>query len=233
MARIIEQYYDKLASKYDDATSKPGSWIAPVECARLLEGRLKSRMSILDLGIGTGRSLKTIVGRGHNITGIDISHAMLRRARRQYPRARLMRADLNQSIPLSKDARFDLVLAVGVFEFVREINMVIQGATRHLRPQGFLCFTFEELIEGHALQKYHRSTRGWGLTRHVPQILSFSVFRHKLPEVESILISNGFSVVRQKRFVAYSLRSSISRKKYGVIYRAIVAQRIGAGGPAS
>jgi len=227
MTRLITSYFNRLAPHYDAATGLQGAWIAPAECARLLRGRLKARTRILDLGIGTGADLMAITSVRKDVVGIDISKRMLNHARLKLPRARLILADIEKPLPMPRDANFDLVLAVGVLEFVENLTEVFRHIIPHLHERGLVCFTFEEQIVQHPLQGRRRSARGTGIYRHVPRTLSFPVYRRKWLEIRKLLRAQGLVTLEHHRFRAYTLRNQNTGAKHAVIYRVVLAQKEG------
>ncbi|MCP5110077.1 MAG: methyltransferase domain-containing protein, partial [bacterium] len=64
---------------------------------------------ILDAGCDTGANLRAIERTGSRAKGVDFSLGMLGVARRRLPASRLMQADLNQKLPLGRQA-FDAYL---------------------------------------------------------------------------------------------------------------------------
>jgi len=55
---------------------------------------LKTPLTVLELGCGTGAMTKRMLGMGASVTAIDLSEAMLVRARRRAPGARFIRGDI-------------------------------------------------------------------------------------------------------------------------------------------
>lgn len=104
---------------------------------------------VLELGCGTGRLTVPLARAGHEVTGIDLSPAMLVRAREKLaaePRAvrervTLLEGDVRR-IALSDEPSFDLVVAP--FRVLQHLDAiddqldVLAGARRRLRPGGRL-----------------------------------------------------------------------------------------------
>jgi SAM-dependent methyltransferase len=106
--------------------------------------------TVLDLGCGWGRHLRLLAAAGHRVVGLDLSHALLRRARLTdtgvlagEPRA-LVAGDM-RALPFD-DGRFDAVLnlatSLGLFLGDRDAVAALSEARRVLRPGGRL------LVEG-------------------------------------------------------------------------------------
>lgn len=98
----------------------------------------------LDLGCGQGRHLAALAAAGHRVFGLDLSAALLARARRALPGQPLVRADMRW-LPLRDDA-FGAVLslftAFGYFGSVERHEPVVREVARVLRPDGAWVLDF-------------------------------------------------------------------------------------------
>ncbi len=90
-------------------------------------------LSVLDVGCGPGFHLEALAERGARATGVDLSGRMIDAARRRLGRAglagTLLQGDAH-SLPLG---RHDIVVAIGVFEYVdspAEFMRILAGAAR-------------------------------------------------------------------------------------------------------
>ncbi len=81
--------------------------------------RLKKGMSVLDLPCGYGRHTAELARRGFRVTGIDLSSAMIRAAKKRFgglPRTRFLRGDMRAlSAPGSYDAVICMFSSLGYF----------------------------------------------------------------------------------------------------------------------
>ena len=146
---IMEQWYEKLfknySRKYDEESFTQGT---SGECDFIeKEIDYNKNLNILDIGCGTGRHSIELSKRGYHITGVDLSEAMLERAREKAKKA-------NQNINFIRmDARnltfvneFDLALMLceGGFPLMEtdEMNFrILQNASKTLKSGGKLIFT--------------------------------------------------------------------------------------------
>src|SRR3954453_12141681 len=73
--------YELLAPFYDSYTREYGHerWLANLEAIATAHGLRGNRL--LDVGCGTGKSFLPMIERGYEVTGCDISPAMVERAR--------------------------------------------------------------------------------------------------------------------------------------------------------
>jgi SAM-dependent methyltransferase len=91
----------------------------------------------LDAACGTGRHTAFLAGRGHQVTGVDVSPPMLARARMAC--ARLVVGELER-LPLP-DGAFDLVVCALALVHVPDLSAAVGELARVLRPGGHLVIS--------------------------------------------------------------------------------------------
>src|SRR3954454_8057339 len=145
--------YDLLAPFYDSYTRTYGHerWLTNLESIAIDHGLRGSRL--LDLGCGTGKSFMPMLERGYEVTGCDLSPAMVERAREAAGgRADVLVADA-RDLPLL--GRFDLVTSLDdALSYVlsdEELGMTFAGVARNLRPGGLFIFDLTTIA---AYRKY-------------------------------------------------------------------------------
>ena len=132
----VDEGYGRWASTYDDPgnalilAEQPAVW-------ELLDQSAPGRA--LDAGCGTGRHAEHLVKRGHQVTGVDQSEAMLARARVRVPEARLHQADLRH-LPFGEDS-FDLALCALALEHVEALAGPLRELARVVRPGGVVVLS--------------------------------------------------------------------------------------------
>ena len=97
----------------------------------------------LDLGCGTGLCGPLIKAVAERVGGIDLSAAMLAKARALGLYEHLEQADLVAHLEHT-DQRHDLVVAADVFIYVGALEAVFSGVLRVLEPGGTFCFSAEQ-----------------------------------------------------------------------------------------
>ncbi|ANS73939.1 hypothetical protein AWM70_04620 [Paenibacillus yonginensis] len=101
-----------------------------------------STLSILDIGIGTGRLSQELYEQGHEITGLDFSEEMLRIAAERMPKGRFYKADFAEGIPGPiMGVTFSCILSTYAFHHVdddRKIQLLRLFAGR-LRQDGVIA----------------------------------------------------------------------------------------------
>lgn len=217
--RIIETYNDALAPLYDEATLGEFKWVAPQEANILILPYTKSGLSVLDVGIGTGQSSEELFNAGCKICGIDIAQKMLQIAREKFPDFELHQADLEEGLPNLVGRCFDVVMAIGILEFVQDIDKAINVLANFLKPSGLLCFTFEEYLPEHKFQQWRKSENGRGAIDPVPELLTFLNYRYTPKKIEGILQRHKLKLLKTKRFQAYLK----SKEKTPIYYSIMLA----------
>jgi arsenite methyltransferase len=107
-------------------------------------GRIAPGETVLDLGCGAGTDLLVaaqMVGRAGHVIGVDMTPAMLRRARESAEAMGLANVELHESfiesLPLP-GASVDAVISNGVIDLVPDKEAVFAEIDRVLRPGGRL-----------------------------------------------------------------------------------------------
>ena len=98
---------------------------------------------VLDVGCGPGRHAAALEGAGLRPVGLDLSSALLRRAR-EVTSAPLVRADMRR-LPIrsrSMDACLSLFTSFGYFESDAEHAATLAGMAETLRPGGWFVMDF-------------------------------------------------------------------------------------------
>lgn len=163
--------YDALAPAYDEFVGhyEYGRWTASLLGKAVEHGATGRRL--LDIGCGTGLSLISMVDRGWEVTGCDISPAMLEVARSKVgDRADLLVADMRELPDLGE---FDLVWAINdPFNYLlspEELVAALRGTRRNLAPEGIALFDFATLAncrslfsDAHVVEVDGRSMRWQG-----------------------------------------------------------------------
>jgi SAM-dependent methyltransferase len=145
--------YEVLAPFYDSYTRQFGHdrWLANLEAIAIDHGLRGNRM--LDVGCGTGKSFLPMLARGYEVTGCDLSPAMVERARDAAGGAAEVVVADARDLPVL--GRFDLVTSLDdALNYVlsdEELGMTFAGVARNLRPGGLFVFDLTSIA---AYRKY-------------------------------------------------------------------------------
>ncbi len=142
-----ERTYEAMAPVYDDFTAHHDyeGWLADLLKALEQHGLQGNRL--LDVGCGTGKSFMPMLPRGWEVTGCDISAAMLDLAREK---AEAVRLELANMLELPRFGEFDLIWAlddaINYLLSPAELERALAGMRANLAPTGLLLFDVNELL---------------------------------------------------------------------------------------
>jgi predicted TPR repeat methyltransferase len=143
-AGYVRHLFDQFATDYDQRMIGQLGYAAPRILRELADMVMAGRdsLTILDLGCGTGLTGVAFEDMAYRVDGIDLSPAMIEKARARNLYDHLAVADLE--IALSEGgADYDLILAADTLVYLGDLEPVFAGAHRRLKPDGFFLFTVE------------------------------------------------------------------------------------------
>ena len=151
------------------------------------------RTVMLDLGCGSGEQMKYFIPKCRYVYGLDYSRQMIQEAKKElhlFPKKkyRLILADAHH-IPL-KNHTINIVIAMGLLDYVNSPKIVIKECSRILKPNGILVasipkqpslFSLLRTPFGNTLRKY---------IFHLPPIQNTITKKN----LHQLFISHGFTV---------------------------------------
>ena len=148
-AALVAQLFDKYAASFDEHLTKYLGYRAPQLIFQAVARAAPAAhgLDILDLGCGTGlcgQMLRPLAG---SLVGIDLSAAMIDKARERGIYDRLFVGDILDTSPVAAD-RFDLVTACDVFCYLGDLAPILEKVRAILEPRGLFAFTVEAIDEG-------------------------------------------------------------------------------------
>lgn len=140
-----EKLFENYGNKYDDENFTRGTM---GECDFIeQEAGFDKQLRILDIGCGTGRHSVELARRGYRMTGIDLSEAMLVKARekagKQNVTVDFQRHDA-RNLPFDREFDMAIMLCEGAFPLMETDEMnyqILENAARAVKPGGKLIFT--------------------------------------------------------------------------------------------
>ena len=144
-AAHIAALFDEYAPRFERSLVDNLSYRGPALLRMALEGlgRHGPFERALDLGCGTGLAGEVFGTLCRDIVGVDLSAAMLAKARAKQIYRDLERADIADFL-LRQDAdSADLILAADVFIYLGDLDIVFRQAARILVPGGLFAFTVQ------------------------------------------------------------------------------------------
>ena len=152
-APYLRALFDDYAPRFDrhlvEALAYRGPEILVAALDRAAPGRSFGRA--LDLGCGTGLMGRALAGRAAAIDGVDLSPAMVERARATGCYGTLTAGSLEAALASCARGSYDLVTAADVFVYLGDLAPVVAAAAAALAPGGLLGFTVQARDAGFGL----------------------------------------------------------------------------------
>jgi phosphatidylethanolamine/phosphatidyl-N-methylethanolamine N-methyltransferase len=157
----VKAAYRRYARIYDVVF---GAVLQPGRRAVLEALKLRPGDRVLEVGVGTGISLP-LYPRDVRITGIDVSHEMLEKARGRVARAKLSNVDALLEMDAESmgfpDASFDKVVAMYVVSVVPRPAKLLEELHRVCRPDGEIFIVNHFHSENPVMGRLERALAGF------------------------------------------------------------------------
>ena len=159
---LVQQHYDASAENYhlqyernlisDVSRDYPANYF---RLHLLLKSFLKNNVKrVIEVGVGEGTPLITLSKAGIDVSGFDISQAMVAKSKENFKKNKLdenkiLWGDIQDPItysPLLKNGQFDALLAMGVTPHVRNDEFVIQNMRDMVKPGGRVFIEFRNKL---------------------------------------------------------------------------------------
>ncbi|HOB01282.1 methyltransferase domain-containing protein [Casimicrobium huifangae] len=140
--------FDQYAPRFDKHLVGALKYRVPQRIAKLITDRYPDRkLSILDLGCGTGL-VGASVGRidGHFV-GVDLSLPMIEEAKKHGAYTRFHHVNLLDALDATDANEFDVVVAGDVFIYVGAVETPLRDAFKVLKRGGWIFFSCERAAE--------------------------------------------------------------------------------------
>lgn len=151
-AAYVRDLFDAYAGDFETALVDKLGYRAPQLIAAALERAAPGRRFAhgLDLGCGTGLMADALAGRAARLDGVDLSAAMVAKARAKglYTDLRVGEIVADLAAPVGP---YDLVLAADVFCYLGDLAPVLRAARARATAGAVLAFSVERGAAGFAL----------------------------------------------------------------------------------
>ena len=137
----VRHLFDQFSADYDNRMMGQLDYAAPQILKDLADLVMPGRdlLRVLDLGCGTGLAGLLFRPRAARLTGIDLSPAMIEKARARDVYDSLILGDIENAL----GGEYDLILAADTLVYLGDLGPVFAAVADHLAPGGFFLFTTE------------------------------------------------------------------------------------------
>ncbi|HEV7876582.1 tetratricopeptide repeat protein [Bradyrhizobium sp.] len=148
-AAYVRRLFDQYADTFDTALLErlgyrgPQVLLEAVRSACLAHRKPAHFRHAIDLGCGTGLAAAAFAEMVDRFTGIDLSPAMIEKARATGLYAQLKVTDMLEGLRSTPDSSVEFVLSADAMVYVADLFPVLKEASRVLAAGGLLAFTLE------------------------------------------------------------------------------------------
>ncbi len=179
----VAQLFDHYADEFDHALTNKLDYGVPKQLKEVFVEvfpEVKPFRRVLDLGCGTGLSGEAFRDLAENLVGVDLSEAMISKAREKEIYDHLEAADLVEFLS-SSDEEYDFVVAADVLIYIGELGPAFHVIANKMTNNGFLVFSTERLED----------KDGFALTQSCR-------YAYSPRYIESVARENGFSIILRR-----------------------------------
>ena len=144
----VRSIFDQCAEKFETILVEGLEYKTPELLFNLVRPYLTEKMTILDLGCGTGLGAQLYQPFANSLTGVDVSSKMLEKADEKKIYNRLEVFDILQTWVFPE--KFDLIYSSDVFVYFGNLDPIIRSASSYLVNGGMIAFSVEKLKDGSA-----------------------------------------------------------------------------------
>ncbi|MBR1777671.1 MAG: tetratricopeptide repeat protein [Alphaproteobacteria bacterium] len=145
-AAYVQELFDAFADSFDSVLEGLNYQAPALIASAVKELAFDPTLSVLDLGCGTGLCAAAMAAQGlvpSNLTGVDLSAEMLKKAAQRKLYADLIQDDIISFLPLHQD-QFDLVVSADVLTYLGDLSPVFSGLSAAVKSGGRVVFTVSE-----------------------------------------------------------------------------------------
>lgn len=185
--QVINHYNRIYSRKQHQPANLTSQWARQKEINNILN-LVKETDTVLDLGCGNGEVSLLIAKKAKKVIGIDIAEQAIKQAKKNQRKAKInnccfIQGDI-EKIKLASQA--DFILALGIFEHITNLDVILKKISLQLKPAGRLYF---HVWNQESLVFRFKKTFGI-LNKNKPFKRSF----YKQKTVEKIILKNNLSL---------------------------------------
>lgn len=198
----VRHLFDQFSADYDTRMRRYLHYAAPEIllglAAMVMPGR--QDLAVLDLGCGTGLAGEVFKPLAASLDGVDLSPAMIEKAKLRGIYDDLAVADLESALKQAGPS-YDLILAADTLVYLGDLAPVFAAAAARLAPDGFFLFTTESAQAGYELGQKRRWRHSESYLRQTAQQAGLDVagLLQAAPRRENSQPVAGFAVALTRR----------------------------------
>ncbi len=196
----IETLFDRYAERFDQDLLQRLQYKAPELLSALLKEPLSTihNAKVVDIGCGTGLCGEYLKHFVSELIGIDLSSAMLEKAKAKHSYQELIQGDI-PTVLTEHHFNADALIAADVWIYFGDLELLFKQARLQVKNQGWLAFSCEE--GEHDDDAFHLAPTGR--------------YQHSKTYIDSLLAKTGWQLVRD---VQVSLREQQGKPVAGRLY---------------
>ena len=174
----VRSIFDQCAENFETILVQGLEYKTPELLYHLVRPYLTEKMTILDLGCGTGLGAQFYRPFAKSLTGVDVSEKMLKKAAEKKIYDQLAVFDVLQDWVFP--TKFDLIYSSDVFVYFGNLDIIIKSEASFLSDGGKMAFSAEELKDTTANYQLYPS----GRYAHSEKYIEACLNRHGLKILE-------------------------------------------------
>ncbi len=198
-AEHVRRIFDQCAGTFETILLNDLEYKTPELLFNLVGPHLKQRLTVLDLGCGTGLGSQFYRPYAKSLTGVDVSAKMLQKASEKNIYDDLIVFDVLQEWGFSQP--FDLIYSSDVFVYFGNLDPIIRSASSYLASGGILAFSVEKLEDENTVYRLFANGRYAHSHRYVKNCLKHHGLT-PIAETDAVIRKQSGSAVRGLLFVA-------------------------------
>jgi 2-polyprenyl-3-methyl-5-hydroxy-6-metoxy-1,4-benzoquinol methylase len=140
-------YYEKHYGNPNNPKVYPNLYLRHRYILELIKREvIKGKTRVLDIGCGSGIMAKDLLNLGCNLWAADISQDMLNATKKTVGENKNIKYSIQDIENLKFKEKFDVVIASGVIEYLREDKLWIESIKNILKPNGILIVSIQNKI---------------------------------------------------------------------------------------
>ncbi len=154
-SKALSQYYDQIAANYDHFANS-AQYAVPEWITNHIKFLPEKDLVVIDLACGNGylgKLLDSLKIKPQKMSGYDLSPNMIEEVKRTQVYTESFMCNLSEGLPSNVvSSSVDLIMAYGLFEFVKDEEKLLRDLTLVLKRKGEIWCSFEVPSTDEALE---------------------------------------------------------------------------------